>query len=142
MRSEVDCSSGSIHYRLKNICELTDYVENLATNSSNHMYDFICIQIVSGRLYVVIKLNVPLEAIEIEIDTACNFLFPRPVPLSLRLCLPSVSFLLILCLSLSFLNQRKHTLIVGINLRSSAVIMFWPRSTDESHHRSGPRRRS
>lgn len=39
------------------------------------MYSFICIQIVSGGLYAVIKLNVPLKAIGMEIDTACNF-FP------------------------------------------------------------------
>lgn len=58
--------NASIHYRLKNICEaqkVTDYVENLAgraTNSSNDMQGFICIQIVSGGLYDVIKLNVPL----------------------------------------------------------------------------------
>lgn len=108
----MDCSSGSIHYRLKNICELTDYVENLAgraTNSPNHMYDFICIQIVSGGLYVVIKLNVPLEAIEIEIDTACNFLFPRPVPLSLRLCLaPSLFFSSSICPFLALIKGNTH----------------------------------
>lgn len=84
----------------------------------------------------MIKLNVPLKAIGIEIYTACNFFFFPPV--LFRSISLSFSLCLILYLSLSSLNQRKHTLIVRINESPNAVIMFWPCSTDKSHHRSSP----
>lgn len=69
----------------------------------------------------MIKLNVPLKAIGIEIDTACNFLSSSPL---LLLSLFPPPLCLILHRPFSFLNQRKHTLIVRINESPSAVIVF------------------
>lgn len=83
------------------------------------MYGSICIQIVSGGLYVVIKLNVPLKAIGIEMYTACKLYFSSSLRLALLL-LPSLIFRP----SLSSPNQRKHTLIVAVNESLSAVTTF------------------
>lgn len=83
------------------------------------MYGSICIQIVSGGLYVVIKLNVPLKAIGIEMYTACKLYFSSSLRLALLLP-PSLIFRP----SLSSPNQRKRTLIVAVNESLSAVTTF------------------
>lgn len=61
----------------------------------------------------MIKLNVPLKAIGIEIDTACNFFFSSFLFRSVSLSL-SLSFSSSICPFLPLI-KRKHTLIVRVN---------------------------
>lgn len=85
----------------------------------------------------MIKLNVPLKAIGIEIDTACNFfslpLFCSAQSLSLSPSHP---------LSVPFfpLIKRKHTLIVRVNEKPMLCHNVLARSVPSIV--AGPRRRS
>lgn len=49
------------------------------------MYSFICIQIVSGGLYAVIKLNVALKALEWKLTPLVTFPLSCPLLLSLSI---------------------------------------------------------
>lgn len=71
----------------------------------------------------MIKFNVPLKAIRVETDTACNS-FPNP----LRHHPPLLG--LGLYPGLSSPNHGTHVLIVEIHGSTSVVAMFWPCGAD------------